>query len=416
MKVFVWSIVCVCVVLAPCWTGAESAASLVNTGNAHYAAGEFDKALEAYEKALSEQPDAGEILFNKGNALFRKGEFDKAREAYRAAALHTKDPALEASAHYNLGNAVFEDGRKLLESDPQKAISQWGESVRHFHDALRIDPSHREAAQNMEMVRISMKDLADRLKKAEDAARDQQQRREELQRKLEEVVREQESELAQNEALQERVEQNPGEAVDEEARKLASDQDRTREKTDEVAERLRDAAANQQSQPGEQQTSPAQAAQEHLAKAREAQRSASDKLMQSDLEDARKDQAEALKWLEDALDASKSQQDAGREPSEPKAGDQEGEEKFGRTAKQQATPRDEPGAGEESQTGTTQGQHPNEERSVAAGKEGPLKGEEQKAGAVFSESPESILREEKDNRLQLHRAQQGGAKPVEKDW
>ena len=49
---------------------AESARSLVTLGNELYAAGEYDKALEAYEKAMAEQPDSGEIFFNKGNALF----------------------------------------------------------------------------------------------------------------------------------------------------------------------------------------------------------------------------------------------------------------------------------------------------------------------------------------------------------
>ena len=43
-------------------------------------------------------------------------------------------------------------------------------------------------------------------------------------------------------------------------------------------------------------------------------------------------------------------------------------------------------------------------------------GDEQKIDAALSESPENILREEKENRLQLYRAPKGGLKPVEKDW
>lgn len=414
MKSLIGGILCVWLVWTPCWTRAESGRSLVNSGNELYTAGELDKALEAYEKALSEQPDAAEILFNKGNVLFRKGEFDKAREAYQAAALRTKEPGLEASAHYNLGNAVFEEGRKLLESDPRKALTQWGESVRHFQDALRVDPNLRDAAQNLEMVRISMKDLADRLKKAAEAAREQQKRREELQKKLEDVVREQESELAQNEELQKKAEQRPGESVDGEAQKLASEQERTREKTGDVAEQLKEFSASQPGQPSQKQPDESsQAAQEHLSKAREAQKAASDKLMKSDLEDARKDQEEAARWLKEALDSSKGQQGNESGQSDPKDGKQQAKEESGQ---QQSGSDNEAREGKENRDTAAQQQQAEEGKASSAKSRQGEKGEEQKPGAVFSESPDSILREEKDNRLQLHRAQQGGVKPVEKDW
>ncbi len=417
MNVFAGGVLCVWALFAPWCAGAESAGSLVKTGNGLYAAGEYDKALEAYEKALSEQPGAGEILFNQGNALFRKGELDKAREAYQAAVLHTKDPALEASAHYNLGNAVFEEGRKLLENDPQKALSQWGESVRHFQDALRIEPHFREAAQNVEMVRMSMKDLADRLKKAAEAAAEQQKQREELQGKLEEIVREQESEVAQNEALQRQAGQESGESVDGPARKLASEQDATREKTAEIAEELKDAMADQPGQPSPQQADELkQSLQDHLTKAQEAQQSASDKLTKSELEEARKDQEEAAKRLREALEVAKSPGSAGSDQSKPKADKQGREEASGETAQKQAAPGDESRDGKDNREGTARQQGAGEEDSRAEGKQQGEETDDQKRGALFSESPESILREEKDNRLQLHRAQQGGVKPVEKDW
>ncbi len=50
--------------------GAESAGSLVNRGNELYGAGDYDQALAAYEQALTDQPDVGEVWFNKGNVVF----------------------------------------------------------------------------------------------------------------------------------------------------------------------------------------------------------------------------------------------------------------------------------------------------------------------------------------------------------
>ena len=201
-------ILCFCLLIVPCRAGAESAGDLVNRGNELYSAGDYDQALEAYEKALAEQPDAGEVFFNKGNVFFQKGEYDKAREAYQAAALHTKDLTLEASAHYNRGNAVFAEGRSELETDPRKALTQWGQSVQHYQEALRIDPQFKEAARNIEVVRLALKDLADRIKKAEEAAREQQKQREEMQKELDEVIREQESEIKENDALQQKAAQD----------------------------------------------------------------------------------------------------------------------------------------------------------------------------------------------------------------
>jgi Ca-activated chloride channel homolog len=419
MKAVIGILLLVWVVVAPLLAGAESAGNLVHSGNELYAAGEYDKALEAYEKALSEQPDSGEILFNKGNAFFKKGDYDKAREAYQAAGLHTKDLSLEASAHYNLGNAIFAEGQKQLETDPQKALSHWGQSIQNYQEALRIDPQLKEAAQNIEVVRLTMKDLADRIKKAEEASREQQKQREDARKQLDEAIREQESEIKQNEALKQKAAQDPGESIAREAQKLASDQEKTREKTGEVAEKLKDLRAQQQQgqQPQQQPETSEGAVEESLEKAQEAQRSASEKLEKNQLGEARKDQEEALTHLQEALNESMSSgSDKGQSPNQ-KTGGQNAGEKPGDKEQQKAAPQDH--SGEEKENGATksaQQQQAGDDEPQAGKKEQGEKGDDQKAGAVFSESPDNILREEKENRLQLHRATQGGIKPVDKDW
>jgi lipoprotein NlpI len=412
---FLTIILCLCILVTPLPAGAESAAGLVDSGNELYSAGEYDKALEAYEKALAEQPDAGEVFFNQGNVFFQKGDYDKACEAYQAAALHTKDLALEASAHYNRGNAVFAQGRKELETDPRRALARWGQSIQHYQEALRIDPQLKDAAQNIEVVRLALKDLADRIKKAEEAAREQQKQREEMQKELDEVIREQESEIKQNDALQQKAGQDSGESVSREAQELASDQEETGRKTGKIADKLKELQA--QNQQSSQQADPsASAAEERLEKARQAQRSAAEKLEKTELGEARKDQEEALEHLKEALadpDASKKNQ--GQCPN-PQAGDQ-GEKQEGGQDKQaeRSTPRDQDAEkpGEEPKPPTQQS---TEEKSRAGEKERGDKGDERKVGAAFSESPENILREEKENRMQLQRAHQGAYKPVDKDW
>jgi len=400
--------------LLPSPATAESAESLVSTGNAFYAAGEYDKALESYEKALTEEPDAGEVLFNKGNVYFKQGEYDKAREAYKAAALHTRDLTLEAFAHYNLGNAVFAEGQKGLESDPRKSLTQWGQSIQHYQEALRIDPQFKEAAQNVEVVRLALKELADRIKKAEEAAREQQKQREELKKELEEVIREQQSELSRNDALQEKAAEASGESLKRDAQELAADQEKTHRKTGDIADKLKAMQGQQQTslqQPDSQPSTP----EDHLEKAREAQQSAVEKLEKTELAQARQDQDEALQHLKAALTPPDSKDGQGQ-CQNPQAGDQSGKEEEQNNKEGEKTSPQDPAAEEPGKDSKPAQQQTAEERSQAETKESGEKGDEQKTGALFSESPENILREEKENRLQLQRAQQGAYKPVDKDW
>jgi tetratricopeptide (TPR) repeat protein len=154
---------------------AESVRDLVAEGNALYHSGNAGQALEAYEKAGAEAPEAAEIWFDKGDAYLRMQEYEKAREAFQRAASLTKDLGLEARSHHNLGMASFEEaGKEKNGADPKKMLSLYEQSVRHYRDALRIDPELKESAQNLEMTRLIMKDLMDQIKKQEEAAKDKQ--------------------------------------------------------------------------------------------------------------------------------------------------------------------------------------------------------------------------------------------------
>lgn len=397
---------------------AESAGTLVDIGNRHFAEGEYDKALESYDKALTERPDSAEILFNKGSALFMKGEYEKAREAYQAAALQTKDLSLEASAHYNLGNTLFAEGQSGLHSDPRKALSQWEQSTHHFQEALRMDPQFKEAAQNLEVTRLSMKELADRIKKAEEAAKERQQRRDEIQKALKEVTKEQESEIAQNDALQNKSRQNPGGPHADEMRQLAEKQAEIRDKTGKIAENMKDLAPKQPPAPQTQHEQPSspQDALEHLAKAMEAQGSAAEKLGKQALTDAREDQETAVRSLKEALNASGNSEKDGKQGAAPQQKDQKNGQESGDEDRQETAPPNPTGEEKENPAKGTAQQQPDAENPQVGQKETREKGDGLETGSVFGQSPESIIREEKENRLLLHRDSQGGIKPVDKDW
>jgi len=103
-----------------------------NLANDYYKIGEFDKAIEHYDKALELRPDLLETYFNRGLAYTRKSLYDKAMEDLNkvielnpnlAEAFYTRGLVHEYKLEYDL---AIMDYDKALEVDPSysKAESQ----------------------------------------------------------------------------------------------------------------------------------------------------------------------------------------------------------------------------------------------------------------------------------------------------
>lgn len=272
-----WGIVLFVAVFPSGAVQAGSARSLTEEGNALYTAGKYDEALQAYEQAEREQPDSAEILFNKGNATLQKGDTAQAREAYEAAAIHTKDPALEAKCQFNLGHTDFLEGEKKVPTAPREAVPLYERSIRHFQNALRVDPKLTEAGENIEIARIKLKDLMDRIQEQEEAA-GKQQEQQEIPKQGQETGEEQGDQQEENDSRQEQKAGNPQESgaqgKDEQKDDGSSPAPQTqdREKKD-SREKPSPSAASQQppegkNQPGGRQKNPA-SARESMGEGRE---------------------------------------------------------------------------------------------------------------------------------------------------
>jgi tetratricopeptide (TPR) repeat protein len=93
-------------------------------------------AIEAYDHALSIDPQKVDALLNCGTLCYEEGNLKKAAE-YFMRALQV-DPA-NALAHFNLGSVLEEVGRL--------------EAARlHLRDAVRLDPSYPDAHYNLAFV------------------------------------------------------------------------------------------------------------------------------------------------------------------------------------------------------------------------------------------------------------------------
>jgi Ca-activated chloride channel family protein len=114
-------------------------------GQQLYDQGKYLQAYEAYQSVLRQQggPD---VRYNAGNALYRLKQYSEASKSWREA-LSGADPRLREEAYYNMGNAF------VRASEDANALSGYLErSLDAYEEALRLDPTDREAKWNLEIA------------------------------------------------------------------------------------------------------------------------------------------------------------------------------------------------------------------------------------------------------------------------
>lgn len=181
----------------------------VHEGNRRLRNGAPAAALEAYDHAESQRPDAREIAFVQGLAHYDLKQFDEAREAFRKAEGLADDP-LANDALYSLGAS---DHAQALESldDPQLALSLLEDGMRRYHEVLTRQPDHqaardanfkaasmwRELKQQMQQQQQQSSDQSDEQQDQEKQEQDKQQSQQEDQQQQDEEKQSQEEQQKQ---------------------------------------------------------------------------------------------------------------------------------------------------------------------------------------------------------------------------
>ncbi|MGH9867759.1 MAG: tetratricopeptide repeat protein, partial [Candidatus Polarisedimenticolia bacterium] len=142
----------------PAW--GANASSLVAEGNRLYREGKLQEALEAYQQAEKLDPSLPAIQYNIGNILYRMQQYDQAYDRYRKAFSAEQGPLAEG-ARYNAGNTHF-------------ARKNWPEAIRHYKDALKLDPTDVEAKKNLELALRAMEEQKQQQQQKQDQDQDQQ--------------------------------------------------------------------------------------------------------------------------------------------------------------------------------------------------------------------------------------------------
>jgi tetratricopeptide (TPR) repeat protein len=137
-------------------------------GNRLYEQGNFDEAIKQYDQALIDSPGALEPKFNKANSYYRLDDLEQAIDLYRDVAAESKNMKLVTRAKYNLGNCSFQQGSKQRDSNLKKAVDDMKTAVGHWRGVLDIDPENKKAAKNIEVARLTIKDILDQIKKQQE--------------------------------------------------------------------------------------------------------------------------------------------------------------------------------------------------------------------------------------------------------
>lgn len=186
-----------------------SARDAVRQGNQLYADGQYSEAINKYNEAEIEQPAAVEPKFNKANSYYRLDDLGRAIDLYRQVAAESKDMTLVSKAKYNLGNCFFQRGSKQRDSNLQKALEEMETSITYWRGVLDIDPQNEKAARNIEVARLTIKDILDQIKRQQQQEQEQEQQQQPQQDQQEDQQEQDQQQQAQSQP------QDPNQAQDE---------------------------------------------------------------------------------------------------------------------------------------------------------------------------------------------------------
>lgn len=158
----------------------ETAQKAIQAGNDLYKQQKFDEAATEYEKALKADPANATAKFNRANTLSKQTKSEEAIKEFTQIAGDAKEATLKSKSYYNKG-AVLSQEKKLEES------------IEAYKNALRQDPTDKEARENLQKALLELKKKNPPPKKQDE----QQKKKKEQQQK-----KQQQSKMSPKEAEQ----------------------------------------------------------------------------------------------------------------------------------------------------------------------------------------------------------------------
>jgi Ca-activated chloride channel family protein len=139
----------------------------IEAGIAAYEAEDYDGALARYDAAQERLGGRPEIDLDRGLALLAKKDAEGAKTAFEAAT-ESRDAAIRASAHYELGNIALD-------------AEEWDVAIEQYIDCLKARPDHGNAKWNLELAQQKKKAQEDKEKEEEEKKEDEEEQDDEKQ-------------------------------------------------------------------------------------------------------------------------------------------------------------------------------------------------------------------------------------------
>lgn len=143
----------------------DSLYSKMKQGESFYNEEKFDEALNLFVDAQIEVPENIKLKYNIAASHYKMKNYQEAVKGFLDVAATAQDSKVEETALYNIGNAMFRQGKLQ-------------EAVEYYKKAIEIDPEDKDAQHNLEFVREEIKKKINDAKKTEQQQKQQEQKKE----------------------------------------------------------------------------------------------------------------------------------------------------------------------------------------------------------------------------------------------
>lgn len=123
---------------------AQSESVDIRSGNKYYKKEKFSEAEIEYRKALQKNAESFEANYNLGNALFKQGKYEQAMEFYQAAFPFANDKQKKAFDYHNIGNTLMGN-------------EKYKEAIEAYKMSLRNNPKDDETRYNLAYAQAMLK-------------------------------------------------------------------------------------------------------------------------------------------------------------------------------------------------------------------------------------------------------------------
>jgi Ca-activated chloride channel family protein len=171
-----------------------------NQGLQLYDQKDYKGAYDTFQNQLQRNPDSDGLEFDQGASAYKEGDYDKALNAF-GRVLGSKDQGLRGEAEYNLGNTLVQRG--ALQEQKDEKVKEWTEALKHYDQALKVDPKNADAKYNEDVVRKMIDDL-----NKKEQQQQQQQKQDQQKQDQQKQNQQQQNQQAQNQQQQNQQQQN----------------------------------------------------------------------------------------------------------------------------------------------------------------------------------------------------------------